>query len=115
MSHVTASPAALVGSSSDIRRTAIIAGVLGLLAAALVIAAFALGGSSADTTGSLLSDQPAARTDGGPNEGAVAASVGSRQSAGPSESAIAAAVGTSAPSASAIRDESRIAAAIAGR
>jgi hypothetical protein len=63
------------------------------------------------TSGSVTKPQAALRSDGGPDESAVAASVGSRPSAGPDESSIAASIGgprmhPSGP------DESAIAAAI---
>ena len=107
-------PAAHVASPYRARLNAIGFGLLGLIAAALVAAALALGGPDTYTAGSAVSPQPATRSDGGPSESAVAASVASRPSAGPSESAIAAAIGTAdgAATANESPNESRIAAAI---
>lgn len=107
-------PAAHVASPQRVRFSAICVGLLGLIAATLVVVALTVGGSDTDNAGSTVSQQPAARSDGGPSESAVAASVASRPSTGPSESAVAAAVGTAAgrATAAATPDESRIAAAI---
>ena len=110
-----AHPATLVRSPFAVRRTAILLGLLALVVAALVVVAVTLPASDTDATRPAVSAQPAARSDGGPAESAVASSVGARPSAGPSESAIAAAVGVQAPPATAIPDESRIAASISGR
>jgi hypothetical protein len=112
MTHVTHRPP-LVTSAPDVRRTAITASLLALVAVA-VLAALTISGSSTHIAGPIVSPQPAARSDGGPDESATAASVASRKSTGPSESAIAAAVGSPASDAIATPDESRIAAAIYG-
>lgn len=108
-------PAAQVASPYRVRLSAFRVGLLGLIAATLVMVALTLGGSDTHRAGSTVSHQPAARSDGGPNESAVAASVASRPSTRPSESTIAAAIGTAAPRATPDErrpDESRIAAAI---
>lgn len=73
-------PAARVSSPFGVRRPVILLGLLGLVAAALVVLALTLGGSDANTAGSIVSEQPASRTDnrsaepgtrydGGPEEG----------------------------------------------
>lgn len=116
MSQATRS-AARISSPSRVRRTPVLFGLLGLAAAAAVVAvvlAFTVGGSDVKAPPSTVSHQPAVRSDGGPSESAIAAAVGSRPSARPSESAIAAAIGAAAPVATNRPDESRIAAAISG-
>ena len=114
MSQTNHSPAR-ISSPLRVGRAPVLFGVLGLAAAAAVVAVvllFTLGGSDFNAPPSVVSHQPAVRSDGGPSESAVAASVGSRLSAGPSESAIAATVGAPAPRPIASPDESRIAAAV---
>ena len=96
----TTHPAAPAHSPFGVRRTAILLGLLGLVAAILVVMALTLGGSDATPAGSIVSDQPAAGTarsaepgtrfDGGPEEGtrgAVAApsSPSTRFDGGPEE------------------------------
>ena len=94
-------PEARVSSPIGVRRSAILLGLLGLVAAALVVLALTLGGSDANTAGSSVSELPASRSDnrsaepgtrydGGPEEGtrgAVAApsSPGTRYDGGPEE------------------------------
>jgi hypothetical protein len=107
-----AHPTTLVRSPSRVRRVPILVGLFGLIVAGLAVLALSLSGADVNAPPSPVSHQPATRSDGGPSESAVAASVGSRPSAGPSESVIAAAIGARAPHASAIPDESRIAAAV---
>jgi len=106
--------------------------LLALAATAAVVLVLAFEDGSSETTSAAQQSQPAVRSDGGPNESAVAASIGSRISPAPSESAIAAAVGGSstsgywesvdprssyqpAPADAGGPDESRIAATISGR
>ena len=72
--------------------------LLALAATIAVVLVLAIEGGSSETTTAGQQSQPAVRSDGGPNESAVAASVGSRPSPAPSESAIAAAVAGSVPS-----------------
>lgn len=106
---------ARISSPLRVRRAPVLLGVLGLAAAAAVVAVvllFTLGGSDFNAPPSVVSHQPAVRSDGGPSETAVAASIRSRPSAGPSESAIAATVGAPAPRPTTGPDESRIAAAV---
>ena len=105
-------PAALSGSPLRVRRTAILLGSLAFVAAALVVLALTFGGSDACTVRSTVSHQPATRPDGGPDESAVAASVGSRAGTRPSESTIATASGAAASGTTARPDESRVAAAV---
>ena len=95
--------------SSQLRshRVAGLAALLALLATTAVVLVLAIDGGSA-TDGSVAGpSQPALRSDGGPDESAVAASVGSRPSAGPSESRIAPSVGGAARP-----DESTVAGAL---
>jgi hypothetical protein len=69
-----------------------------VLAATLaVVLVLAIDGGSSETNTIVQRSQPAVRSDGGPDESAVALSVGSRLSPAPSESTIAAAVGGSLP------------------
>ena len=72
--------------------------LLALAATIAVVLVLALEGGSSETTTAAQQSQPAARSDGGPDESSVAASVGSRMSPAPSESTIAAAVAGSSPS-----------------
>jgi hypothetical protein len=71
--------------------------LLAVLATAAVVLVLAIDGGSSETTTAAEQTQPAVRSDGGPDESAVAVSVGSRVSPGPSESTIAAAVAGSVP------------------
>jgi hypothetical protein len=72
--------------------------LLALAATAAVVLVLAIEGGSSETTTVAQRSQPAVRADGGLDESAVAASVGSRMSPAPSESTIAAAVAGSVPS-----------------
>jgi hypothetical protein len=115
----------------------VISTLAALLAATAVALVLVIDNGTSTVSGSIAKPQAALRSDGGPDESAVAASVGSRPSSVPDESAVAAAVGSvTAPSpvpdeaaaAAAIRrnggpsqylsvgpDESTIAASISGR
>jgi hypothetical protein len=110
MSHV-GNPA--LSTRSQLRAHWIIA--ISALAALLAATAVALvlfiddGGSTASR--SIATPQAAVRSDGGPNESAVAVSVGTRPSPVPDESAVAAAVGT-ATGPTPVPDEAAIGAAI---
>ena len=75
-------------------RVVAISALLALLATAAVLLVLAIDGGSSHT-GSPVAHrfQPAARSDGGPEESAVAASVGSPTSAGPDENRTAVAIG----------------------
>jgi hypothetical protein len=72
-----------------------LSGLLTLLATAAVVLVLAIEGGSSDISTVAEQPQPALRSDGGPDESAVAASVGSRLGPAPSESTIAAAVARS--------------------
>ena len=100
------------------RRTMWLGALLALVATGAVVLILAIGNDSTDDATSVSApSQPSLRSDGGPEETGVAASVGSRPSTGPSESSIAAAVSaasvpvTSTESGS---SESRIASAVGG-
>ncbi len=67
-----------------------LAALLALLGTAAIVLVLAIDGGSSTTSSVSEQSQPAARPDNGPDESAVAASVGSRPSPGPSESAVAA-------------------------
>jgi len=101
------------------RRSAWLAALMTLAVTGAVVLVIAISGdSSSDTTSAGAQAQPTLRSDGGPEESGVAASVGSRASAGPSESATAGAIGRGsspygATSASG-PDESSTAAALSG-
>lgn len=121
MSQVThpAHPKVQFGAQLRAHRRLVLAALLALLATAGVVLALALSENQSTTT---VSDQPApaVRGDGGPEETAVAASVGSRSAGRPDESTVAAAIGASSqPPVSAAKasrpDESGVAAAISGR
>ena len=100
MPHATR-PVAPSSSSLGTRRTAFLAGVLGLVVAGLAVLALTLGGSDATTARSSVSEQPASLTDerpvapgtrfdGGPEEGtrgpaAVTNSPNTRFDGGPEE------------------------------
>jgi hypothetical protein len=89
--------------------------LLALLATGAVVLALAIGGGSTKaSTPVAQSSHPAVRSDGGPDESAVAARVGSRPTAGPDESKVAASIASaSEPAAAANRpDESKTASSI---
>jgi hypothetical protein len=121
MSQVTHSPIPL---RTQLRSHWIVAvsALLALLATAAVVLVLVLDNESRDTGGSVAqSSHSALRSDGGPDESSVAASVGSapkaevpESSAYVSESRIAASLST-ATEPQPRPDESRIAASIAGR
>ena len=94
MSQVThpAHPKVQFGAQLRAHRRLVLAALLALLATAGVVLALALSENQSTTT---VSDQPApaVRGDGGPEETAVAASVGSRSAGRPDESTVAAAIG----------------------
>jgi hypothetical protein len=108
-------PTIPVRSQIQAHKAAWIAALLALAATATIALVMTIDGGSS-TSSVAEQPQPAVRSDGGPNESSVAASVGSRPSTGPSESRIAASVG----GAGAVRptggpDESSVAAGISGR
>ena len=93
---------------------AVLSALFALLAVAAVVLVLAIDDESASESAT-QSPQPALRADSGPEETAVAASVGSQPSAGPSESSVAAAVGASTTPEQPRPDEAGVAAAISGR
>ena len=95
-------------------RVAVLSALLALLAMTAVVLVIAIDGGSPSNSSAAAQSQAAVRTDGGPEESAVAASVGSRASAGPNESSIAAAVAGGDSNATAV-DEARVAASVSGR
>ena len=107
------------------RRVLWLGALVALAAIATVVLVLALQGDSPNAAGTAdVKAQPSARADGGPEESAIATSIGRptpEVSTRPDESRIAAAVGgSSSPSPSSSPsysrpDESRIAAAISGR
>ena len=91
----TTHPSPRISSPFDTRRTAILLGSLGFIAAALIVLALTVGGAPADNAGSIVSDQPApAVQSSGVNEelrgNAAATAVGAsqyNQLGGPDEAA----------------------------
>ena len=113
MSQVT-HPALSARSQLRAHWLAALSALLALLATAAVVLVLAIDGGSSQTSAAVEQSQPALRADGGPDESAVAASVGSRTSAGPSESSVAAAIGGSvAPRPTGGPDESIVASSLA--
>jgi hypothetical protein len=106
------------GAQIRAHRMLVLAALLALLATAAVVIALAWGDSQSTSS---VSDQPASavRSDGGPEETAVAASVGSRSVVRPDESKVAAAIGRApeptTPAQASRPDESGVASAISGR
>lgn len=113
MSELTPS-AASVAHPLRAHRIAVLSAILALLAVAAVVLVLAIDDESASQSVS-QSPQPALRADSGPEESAVAASIGSQPSAGPSESRVAAAVSAATAPQQPRPDEAGIAAAISGR
>ena len=114
MSQVT-QPRIQFGAQIRAHRMLVLAALLALVATAAVVIALAWGDSQSTSS---VSDQPvpAVRGDGGPEETAVAASVGSRSAVRPDESKVAAAISQApaptAPAQVSRPDESGIASAI---
>lgn len=100
---------------------AALSALLALLATAAVVLVLAIDGGSPGIASSVNHrQQPALRSDGGPNESAVAAAISSRPgaTARPDESAVAAAISPRAvrpPSGSGGPDESIVASSVSGR
>jgi hypothetical protein len=88
-----------------------VSALLALIAAAAVTLVLVIDNGPSTATSPVAKPQAAVRSDGGPNESAVAASIAPRPSAGPDESAVAASI---APRPSASPDESNVAASIGG-
>lgn len=91
--------------------------LLALTAIAAVVLVLALNGESPNTGSAGRADvnaQPSERTDGGPEESRIAASVGSRSAAGPDEARIAGSIGSATPEVSNGPEESSIANTVSG-
>jgi hypothetical protein len=122
MSQVSQATIPLTTQVRPPRRALWLGGLLALVAVAAAVLVLALQSESPKTDAGGTADlkaQPSARADGGPEESAVAASVGSRPttpevSSRPDESRVAAAVGGSSSPSYSKPDESRIAAAVGG-
>jgi hypothetical protein len=112
MSHITHP---LTSARSQLRAHWIVAlsALLALLATTAVVLVLAIDGGSSTTSSVADQPQPALRTDGGPDESAVAATVGSQPSAGPSESAIAASIGLASQTRTGGPDEANVASSLA--
>jgi hypothetical protein len=91
MSHAT-HPTLSAWSRLRSHRIGVVAALVALLALTAVVLALAIGGDASGTGSSAAAQQPAARSDGGPDESVVAASIGARASGGPDESSVAAAI-----------------------
>jgi hypothetical protein len=120
MSQVTSPTASFRGQVRSHRILGVSA-LLALLATAAVVLVLAIEDGATDKSSVTVGSQAALRSDGGPDETAVAASVAQsrhpavRIDGGPEESAVAASVGTAQPAPErAYVSESRIAASIAG-
>jgi hypothetical protein len=98
MSHV-GHPTLSTRSQLRAHWIAALSALAALVAATAVVAVLMIGDGTSTVSSRVAPPEAALRSDGGPNESAVAASVGTRPSPIPSESAIAASVGSaSAPS-----------------
>ena len=98
------------------RHTAWLGALLALAATTAIVLILALGNESSDTaTPVSVQAQPSVRSDGGPEETSIAASVGTRPAVRPDESRVAAAIGASSPQVASRPDESVTAASISGR
>jgi hypothetical protein len=111
MSQVTQPTIPLTAHVRSPGRKVWLAAVIALTAIAAVVLVLALNGESPKTDSAGTADvkaQPSARTDGGPEETSVAASVGSRPTAGPDEARIAGSIASATPEVSSGPDESRL-------
>lgn len=98
------------------RRMVWLGALLALAVGAAVVLILALGNQSSDhATPVNVGAQASLRSDGGPEETAVATAVGSRPEVAPDESRVAASIGAGSPQVSSTPDESAIAASIKGR
>jgi hypothetical protein len=118
MSHV-AQPTLSTRSQLRAHWVVAVSALAALLAAVAVVLVLVIDDGASTATSRNAAPQAAIRSDGGPNESAVAASVGTRSSPVPDEAAIAASVralgaGPYQP-ASEGPDESAVAASISGR
>ena len=115
MSHVTQQTAPSPAHTGPSRVT-LAAALLALAAVAAVALTIALSGaSSSDATPAVVQAQSGLRADGGPDETGVAAAIGRHGTSGPSESVVAATIARGSAPVVQRPDESRVAAAIAGR
>ena len=120
MSQVT-HPALSARSQLRAHRVAALSALLALLATAAVVLVLAIdGGSSGTATSAGARQHPALRVDGGPDEAAVAATVGSQAapSAGPDETVVGMSISRVAPVPqyrTGGPDESAVASAVSGR
>ena len=92
--------------------------LVALVAATAVVLVLMIDGGGTTVSDSVAKPQAAVRSDGGPNESAVAASIANRPSQSPEEAAVAAAIAQGAgpyQPASPGPDEAATAAAISGR
>jgi hypothetical protein len=120
MSQVTN---ATLSTRSQLRahRVAALSALIALLATAAIVLVLAIdGGSSGTVTSAGARQQPALRVDGGPDEAAVAATVGSHAAtgAGPEETAVGMSISRVAPVPqyrTGGPDESAVASAVSGR
>lgn len=95
-----------------------LSGLVALLAATAVALVLMIDGGASTASSRVASPQAAVRSDGGPDESAVAASVGAQPSSVPRKAAIAASIRQGAgpyQPASDRPDESTVAASISGR
>jgi hypothetical protein len=112
MSQVT-NPTISVRDHVRAHRIVVLSALLALLATAAVVLVLTIGDESSIRTSSAAEQaQPALRSDGGPDESAVAASVGSRPSAIPHEGRIASAIAGGTTRATGGPDESRVASSL---
>jgi hypothetical protein len=92
MSHV-GSPTLSTRSQLRAHWVVAISALCALIAAAAVVLVLVIDDGASTTSGSVTKPQAALRSDGGPDESALAASVSSPVSVGPDESSIAASIG----------------------
>jgi hypothetical protein len=113
MSHV-GHPTLSTRSQLRAHWIAALSALAALVAATAVALVLFIGDSGTAVSTSVANPQAATRMDGGPNESAVAASIGTQPSPVPDEAAIAASIRRSAGPSQFGPDESTVAAAIAG-
>ena len=120
MSQVT-HPTLSTRSQFRAHKVAVLSALIALLAIAAIVLVLAIdGGSSGTGTSAAAGQQPALRVDGGPDEAAVAATVGAQAapSAGPKESVIGMSISRAAPVPqyrTGGPNESAVASAVSGR
>src|SRR5215217_4223617 len=120
MSHIT-HPLTSAGSQLRAHWILALSALFALLATTAVVLVLAIDGGTSETSAAAEQPQAALRSDGGPDESAVAASVGSavreRPTGGPDESSVASSLAQAPaqPQAQPRPDEAGIAASISGR